>query len=228
MKTSKFILWFMSLIMLACSSDVNIDFPNNFPPNNCLSGQGSIVSENRTLADFHSINTTIVADIFLTQGPKEDIIIEAQQNILDVTRTEVVNGELRLSFDRCVNILQRVKVHITIPDIKKLTLTGVGDIIAQNDYDLSDLNVTLTGVGDVSLRGIATMIDITITGVGDVEAFELVTNICDVRITGVGDAEVFVNDELNITITGDGTVFYKGNPTITSTITGNGRIVDAN
>jgi len=228
MKTSKFILWFITLLALACSSDVNIDFPNNFPPNNCLPGQGAIVSENRTLADFHSINTTIVADIFLTQGPKEDVIIEAQQNILDVIRTEVVNGELRLSFDRCVNILQRVKVHITIPDIKKLTITGVGDIIAQNDFDLSELNVTLTGVGDVNLRGIATMIDITITGVGDVEAFALNTNICDIRITGVGDGEVFVNNELNVTITGDGTVFYKGNPTITSTITGNGNVVNAN
>lgn len=227
MKTIKFILVFVTLLSLSCSTDVNIN-PPNFPPNNCLDGQGAIVSETRTTADFHSINSTIYADILLTQGPKEDVIIEAQQNILRELKTTIVNGELRLTLNRCVDILQAVKVHITIPEIRRLTLTGAGDIIAQNEFNLTDLNVTLTGAGDFMLQGITNTLDITLTGVGDVKAFDLNSDICDVRITGVGDTEVFVNDELNVTITGAGTVYYKGNPSITSNITGSGSIVDSN
>lgn len=232
MKTSKFILLLLALLSFSCDNDVNIDFPNfpNFPAgsNNCLPGQAGIVSENRTVADFHSIVNTIYANILLTQGPKENIRIEGQQNIIDLIKTDVVNGELRLTLNRCVSIAQAVNVFITIPEIRNLTLTGVGDIIAQNNFDLTDLNVTLAGAGDFRLQGSSTNLDITLTGVGDVKAFELNSDICYVGITGVGDVEVSVNNELDVTITGSGTVFYKGNPTITSNITGSGGIVDSN
>lgn len=229
MKILKFISLLVVLLTLSCSSDVNINLPdNNFPPNNCLDGQGLIISEPRTLADFHSINNTIFADILLTQGPKEDVIIEAQQNILTELKTSVVNGELRLMLDRCIDSSQAMKVHITIPEIRELTLTGVGDIIAQNDFDLVDLDVTLTGVGDFDLQGTTTTLDILLTGVGDIKAFDLNSDICDIVISGKGDAEVLVNDTLDATISGIGTVFYKGNPVITSNISGTGDIINSN
>ena len=231
MNNLRFFLIVLVVLFMSCSNDVNIDFPGtNFPPgtNNCILGQGSITSESRTLANFNSINTTIFAEILLTQGPLADVVIEGQQNIIDQILTEVVNNELRITLNRCVNIAQAVKVHITIPEISKLTLTGSGDIIAQNDFDLSDLNVTLTGAGNFNLRGMSTNLDVILTGVGDVNAFDLETDVCDVRITGVGDTEVFVNNELNVTITGTGSVYYKGSPSITSSITGVGSVIDAN
>ncbi len=233
MKISKFIASLIALLIISCDNDVNVDFPDfpNFPPNstNCLAGQGAIVSETRTITDdFNSINSFIFGDIFITQGPKEDIRIEGQQNIIDQINTDVVNGELRLTLDRCVSIGQAVKVYVVVPEIESLTLLGVGDIIAQNDFDLSELNITLTGTGDIRLRGNSSNLDILLTGVGDVKAFEMTSDICEVRISGVGDTEVSVNDELNVTITGTGDLYYKGNPTITSTITGSGTIIDAN
>ncbi|MCP4975078.1 MAG: DUF2807 domain-containing protein [Maribacter sp.] len=227
MKIKKLLFPAIFLLSMSCTSDVNINYPDN-SSNNCLQGQGTIVSENRVLDDFHSIASTIFADILITQGTKEDVIIEAQPNILSEIKTEVVNGELRLQLNRCVNIAQAMKVHITIPEIKSLTMTGVGDIVAQNEFDANELKIVLTGVGDFNLMGSTKTLDITLTGVGDIKAFGLNTDTCDVNITGVGDAELFVNDELNVTITGTGTIFYKGNPTVNSTITGSGSVVDAN
>jgi len=229
MKIFDYFLLFVAVLVMSCSSDVNIDFPN-FPPNgtNCLPGQGAIISQTRTLGDFNSIVNSAYANILITQGPKEDIIIEAQQNILQELKTEVANDELRITLNRCVNIAQAVKVHITIPEIRNLTLTGVGDFIAQNDFDLDEFIVVLTGVGDFRLKGTASELDIILTGVGNIKAFELPTDICEVTLTGVGDVEVFVNNDLKVTLSGVGKVYYKGDPTITSTITGSGSIVDAN
>ncbi len=231
MKITRLLISAIVLLTMSCTSDINIDYHDYFPDNssnNCLRGQGTIVSETRVLDDFHSIVSTIFADILITQGPKEDVIIEAQPNILRELKTEVVNGELRLRLNRCVNIAQAVKVHITIPEIRSLTMTGVGDIIAQNEFDSNELKIVLTGVGDFNLIGLTKTLDITLTGVGDIKSFGLNSDTCDVNITGVGDVELFVNDELNVTITGTGTIFYKGNPTINSTITGSGSVVDAN
>lgn len=81
MKVFRFITSLIVLLSFSCDNDVNVDFPNfpDFPPtgNNCLAGQGTIVSQTRTIEDdFERINSFIFADILLTQGPKEDIRIE--------------------------------------------------------------------------------------------------------------------------------------------------------
>lgn len=233
MKVFRFIASLIVLLSFSCDNDVNVNFPDfpNFPPTgtNCLSGQGATISRTRTITDaFKSINSFIFADIHITQGAKEDIRLEGQQNIIDQITTEVVNGELRFTLDRCVSIGQAVKIYITIPEIEGLTLLGVGDIIAQNDFDLTDLDIVLTGTGDFRLKGSSNNLDILLTGVGDVKAFELISDVCDVNISGVGDAEVSVNNELDVTISGTGNLFYKGNPTITSNITGSGEVMDAN
>lgn len=226
MKILRAVLFVGLLLSLSCINTNNdIYYPSS---NNCIDGHGAIVSETRTVDNFHSINSIIVADILLIQGPQEDLIIEAQPNILQLLKTEVINGELRLTFNQCVDIQERVKIYITTPDLKKLTLIGVGDFITQNDFDLTELDIVLTGVGDFRLRGTASKLDITLTGVGDVKTFDLLTGSSDIKLTGVGNVEVFVNDQLNVILTGVGKVYYKGDPSITANIIGAGSIIDAN
>ncbi len=224
MKNYKVLFWLVLPLILSCTKD---DEPN-FLDNNCLDGRGAIVSESRSFSDFHSIDNSIFADILLIQGSQEDVLIEAQQNILQEVKTKVINGVLKITHGRCLDIDDPVVLHVTIPVIKSLTVTGVGDVISQNDLDVSDLKITLTGVGNFDLEGIAATLDINLTGTGKVKTFGLNTDKCTVRIAGVGDAEVNVNDELDVTITGVGTVSYKGNPTIHSNISGAGRIISAN
>ena len=233
MKITKIFVCLLALLAFSCDNDVNVNFPEypNFPPDgtNCLEGEGSVISEARTPTDdFNSIDSFIFADILLTQGPAEDIILEGQRNIIDQINTDVVNDELRLTLDRCVSISEAVTVDITIPEIENITLMGVGNVIAQNDLDLTELEINFSGVGDFRLRGTSENLEITFTGVGDINAFDLTTDICDINMSGVGNVEVFVNDELNVTITGAGNVYYRGNPTITSNITGTGSLIDAN
>jgi len=233
MKIFLCVITVLSLLMFSCDNDVNVNLPDhpNFPTNgtNCLIGEGVVVMQSRTITDpFTEIKSSIFADILVTQGAQEDILLEGQQNILDQINTEVVNGELQLELDRCINIAQTVRVHITIPDIESLELAGVGDVVAQNDFDLTDLYIGLTGVGNFRIQGTSTFLDIDLIGVGDVDAFDLISDICQVRVSGVGDVEVTVNDELEVTISGVGDVYYKGNPTINSNISGTGAVIDAN
>ena len=233
MKIHRYMISVLALLVFSCDNDVNVNFPDhpNFPSDgtNCLKGSGLIVMQDRTIADpFTKIKSSIYADILVTQGVQEDVLLEGQQNILDQITTEVINGELHIKLDRCVSIAQAVKVHIAIPDIESLELEGVGDVVAQNDLDLTDLQIVLTGTGNFQLQGVATFLDIDLTGVGDVEVFDLIADVCQVRITGVGNVEVTVNDELDVSISGVGDVYYKGNPMISSNITGTGAIIDAN
>ena len=224
LKIAKISSLLLLFLLLGCSSDDNSSFVNG----NCIRGSGQTVSESRSLSNFHSINSTIVADLFLTQGPQEDIIIEAQQNILPLLETAVVNEQLILSFDDCVEDLDKISVTVVLPELRQLRLTGVGSFVMQNDFDLDTLDIFLIEVGEFRLRGTVDALSIDLVGVGDIHAFDLSAVSCDISIVGAGNAEVRVTEQLDVTIVGVGNVFYKGMPTITSNITGSGSVIDAN
>ena len=234
MRIFTYFLAFFVFLQFSCENEVSVNLPDgsNLPPDGttCLRGEGPVVSQSRTIADnFQRLRSFIVADVNITQGPQEDIRLEAQQNILDNINARVVNGELRLEQVRCVNISEIVQIYITMPEIMAITQEGIGDMIAENDFDLPELLVTLDGTGNIQLRGNVDILDVDHDdGVGNVRAFDLVSEVCRVRLAGVGDVEVYVNDELDVTLSGVGDVYFKGDPTIKSSITGTGAVIDAN
>lgn len=223
----KGVFLFIFLILISACSEDNVDNPL-IVGDDCLRGVGDLVTDNRSLPNFTDIINTIPADVFITQGPLEDVRVEARSNIIGDIRTVINNETLTIRIDECIEDLGGVQIHVTIPEISDLTITGVGNMNSVNDWVVTDLDLSLTGVGNFNLKGKAQNLDIELTGSGRINAFPLESDVCDISISGAGDAELFVNDELNVTITGVGDVFYLGTPTITSTITGVGAVIDAN
>ena len=234
MKHLRILLAVLVVGFISCDNDVTINAPdpNNFPPNssNCIRGEGAIVMQSRTIAvPYLRIRSELFADVFVTQGPYEDIMLEGQQNVLDQVRIDVFNGTLLLDLDRCINTTEAIKIYVTLPEIESLVQAGVGDFRFQNDFVLTDLQVDLEGVGDIHLRGAVEVLDIELDpGVGNIHAFDMVSDFCEVRLDGVGDVEVFVVEELAVFLSGTGNVYYKGNPVLTTDITGSGSVIDAN
>jgi hypothetical protein len=174
-------------------------------------GTGPIISKTLDLNDFNKIDLTGVADIYVTIGNPQSVVLKAQQNIIDVMTIGVLSNELKVGLKEGYNIQEAdtIRFDITIPEISAITLTGVGDFVLSGDYQ-EELTISLTGVGKVS-------------------AFDLEVGTCNITITGLGDCEVNVKNELNVDISGIGDIYYKGNPnTGQQTISGVGRLIDAN
>ena len=173
-------------------------------------GTGPIVSKTLTLDEFSKIENTGVADIYVTLGSPQSVVLKAQQNIIDIMTIGVVSDELEIGLENGLNIekAEEIRFDITIPEITSLILAGVGDYILSGDYQ-EELTIILTGVGYV-------------------RAFDLEVGTCNISITGVGDCEVRVKNKLTVTIIGVGNVYWKGHPDINSSISGVGALIDAN
>jgi hypothetical protein len=173
-------------------------------------GTGPVVTQTLTLDEFSKIENSGVADIYVTLGSPQSVVLKAQQNIIDIMTIGVVGDELKIGLENGVNIerAEEIRFDITIPEISSVTLTGVGDYILSGDYQ-EELTIILTGVGTV-------------------KAFDLEVGTCNISITGVGDCEVNVKNELIVTIMGVGNVYWKGHPTRSSSISGVGALIDAN
>jgi hypothetical protein len=215
---------FYSLVAFSMFVFPSCDIDSNSQSDNCVNGTGSTVTYSPTVDSFHSINAAMVGNVFLSQGSPQDLSIVTHQSIVDILGLNVIDGVLRIYFEKCINELQQFDAFITLPDIQQIDFAGVGELTAQNDLILEDLVINLTGVGDINLKGTAEDLNITLTGVGNILAKDMLVKTCTIVIIGNGDVEVNVSEVLMITINGVGNVRYKGDPTVFSTINGNGSV----
>ena len=77
----------LTLMMLSCQMVSNIG-PG-------VRGNGNVQTEVRQAASFNKIEVSNGLDLFLTQGTEESISIQADENLLEVIKTEVNGGILR-------------------------------------------------------------------------------------------------------------------------------------
>lgn len=195
------------LVMTACDNNKNSVTGSN---TKTVVGTGSVVSDTISLAAFNSVKNLASFDVQITKGSPQQVILKAQQNILDVVTYQVSNEELLLGLQNNINIQTPygLNAEITVSEINRVGIIGAGD------FDLSGAPQSV--------------LYIDIIGVGNIRAYNLTVDTCYITTTGVGDCYVMVDNLLNVLISGVGHVYYKGNPSIISNITGVGSIVDDN
>jgi len=218
--------------------------------NACTTSLSSeIGQELRNLKDFTGISLSISADVYLTQGNEYSVNIEADKDILDKIETEVEGGILKISTVRGFSIgwnNAKIKIHVTMPEIQKLSIAGSGDIKAVTSITANNLSTSISGSGDISIpdlsvktltanisgsgdinilgKGTAKDASIKVTGSGDITLKGIEFKDGEVTITGSGNAYLVVTENLNARVVGSGDIVYSGNPLIDAKVTGSGRI----
>ncbi|MCK4698793.1 MAG: DUF2807 domain-containing protein, partial [Bacteroidales bacterium] len=117
---------------------------------NNITGVGDVVTETLDLSSFQSIKNTGVANIYVTVGDTQSVVLKAQQNIIDVITYEVNNSTLEIGIQEntSINESKGIVFEITIPEIDKIELIGVGDFELSGDSQ-DELYIFLIGVGTV-------------------------------------------------------------------------------
>lgn len=212
-----------------------------------ISGEGAIVTEQRSVADFKEIRSDISGNVYVTEGTNYEVRIEAQQNIIDVIET-VLNANIltvRVKNNTTIKNNANIKVYITLPKLNGVTISGSGNVQALSDFNTDDLFLKISGSGNMRLNEvIATNVDakisgsgemsigsgsvtdetIDISGSGSIDFINLQAKNGDIKISGSGNARVFVTDKLKVRISGSGDVVYKGTPLIDVSTSGSGSL----
>ena len=207
-------------------------------------GSGDIETEERDVSGFHKVYLEGIGNLIITQGDEESLVIEADDNIIPLIRTDVFSHRLTIGFKRGYNFIpiSKIKYHLTVIDLDEISLSGAGDVDCDDfntdrlEFDISgvgdiDLNInaervetTSSGAGDITLSGKVDSQEIDISGVGKYDAEELESRECSISLSGAGSVTVNTSEELEISISGVGNVYYAGDPHITQDISGLGRV----
>jgi hypothetical protein len=238
MRTTTVCLAALSIVFLLLVSGCSFDGPS-------VHGTGPVVSETRTVGTFLGVELAGDAQVVIAEGETPEVKVEAQRNILDVLKTDVHGETLRIGYDHVsVGSHERVKVYVTTPVLRDVSLPGSGSITSgatwrsetfranlsgSGKLDLRvtavrDLHATLSGSGDIKLAGDAVGSSVTISGSGNVRAFDLQSQDTAVTISGSGSADVNATRSLLADITGSGSVRYRGSPKVMTHISGSGSV----
>jgi hypothetical protein len=214
-----------------------------------MKGSGPVVQQEFNLPQISAVALSIDANVILTRGDSQTVVIEGQQNIINnIEKYVTSDGYWSIGYYKSVRKHAGVKIYITTPTVDYATISGSGSIQSTNTFtDTTNVYLKISGSGNISINTHAHIIEsfisgsgriqlggsafehrIDISGSGNVQAFDLVTTNTYVKISGSGSSEVWVTDYLDVIISGSGNVYYRGNPQINVNITGSGGIIDSN
>jgi len=218
----------------------------------CVKGIGPVVEEVVSVEDFNAINLQGSMNVEISYGEQQAVVAEGNSNIIEELETEVINGTWYISLGTGCFYDFDLKVFITLPDIKKIELSGSGDILATDLVGHENMTIENRGSGKIFVNEVAetSSLDVKISGSGPVEikkawpdllymniinsgsgqfrGYPAVVSECDIRVSGSGNCEISVDELLDVNISGSGNVYYKGRPVINVNNSGSGRLISRN
>ncbi|SFD10370.1 Putative auto-transporter adhesin, head GIN domain [Chitinophaga sp. CF118] len=212
-----------------------------------IKGSGHTTTISKKLGSYHKIEVKGPMDVYLTQGPEQEAVIEGDDNILPYIELVEENDRLiiRQKHNISLSFHDNIKVRLTAPSVTELSLSGSGNIKLINTLDNEEMvkmnvsgsgdisgtvhspeiNVNVTGSGNIKAGGETRDLEVNIAGSGNFEGKSLMAESASVNIAGSGDAEVHASVKLDAKVVGSGDVNYLGNPEVSSKIMGSGSVL---
>ena len=198
--------------------------------NSGISGNGVVVEEDRDVYGFTGVHVSTGIDVILSQGDEFEVIVEADENLMEVILTEVNGDMLVVKTDR-VNIrrARSKKVHVTLPELEELKISSAGDVEGKTPFTCDDLRLGISSAGDLTLEvdadkilldisssgdarisGSANLLKASLSSAGNLEAYDLIVKEVDVNVSSAGDAYVHATEEISMNASSAGSIYYRG------------------
>ncbi len=207
-----------------------------------VSGNGNIVTQNRTAGSFSSVDVSGAIDVYIKQDSSQSIRVETDENLQELVEVYEQNGRLYISPRDNFNLnpSKSVKVFVSSPQIHSLEVSGASNVFGENrisssesfEIDISgasevniDLNaprvdVDLSGASELHIAGETRDFNVEGSGASGIKGFDLKTENTSIDISGACSAEIFASVKADIRASGASSVKYRGNAAVTQDMSG--------
>ena len=198
-----------------------------------IEGNGKTVTREVNVSSFDALQASGIYELKLSQGSKETVKIEADENLQDYFNVRNEGNKLIIDMKKLENknfsSKNKLKVYVTFKTLKELDLKTIGGANSDGQLSFEDLQLKNKSIGKVDLNFTATKLDlesksvgsltltgkaqnavIRHTGVGSIDASDFVVQTMDIENTGVGSARVNAEKNLKVKDSYLGKVSNKG------------------
>ncbi|MEM9992255.1 MAG: head GIN domain-containing protein [Bacteroidota bacterium] len=198
---------------------------------NGTKGNGNVVEQKRELRDFDSVTASSGLDVYITQGNKVSVVVEADENLQNQIETVVEGNNLKLYVKGSIGRAKAMKVHVQMPEIVAIHASSGSDVYGENKWSGDELEIKTSGGSDVKLdlnfehidcitsggsdaelSGKASTVQLVSSGGSDIEADELVVERCAFSSSGGSDVHIYVKEHIEGSASGASDIYLHGNP----------------
>jgi len=174
-----------------------------------IRGSGDVISEEREIDGIHGVKLATIGNLFIEIGDKEELIIEAEDNLLDYIETDVRRGILKIDNRRNANLSPRrqIRYYLTVKELDEIAISSSGNIKAP-DLKARRFAIDISSSGDLEMGALeATDLEVNISSSGDIEIEKLHAGTLEVDISSSGnlviDGGEVEDQDISITSSGD-------------------------
>ncbi|GJM30914.1 MAG: hypothetical protein DHS20C17_35490 [Cyclobacteriaceae bacterium] len=185
------------------------------------------------MGPFKGINLGGAFNVVLNQSGKHQVVIEAEDDIIEKVRTEVKGSVLHIDmkWDWSWGDNHEVTIYIDFDQLESLEVSGASEVKAETSIRADDLDIRVSGAGDMTLEIDSESLEVVVSGAGDLDisgttktqnvrlsgagdykAQNLKSRYTQAKASGAGSAVVFASEEIDAYASGAGSVKYYGNP----------------
>jgi hypothetical protein len=198
-----------------------------------ISGNGNVVAEERYVSGFSGLSVSNGIDVYIAPGEGGILKVVADENILEVLKTEVMGNTLKIYFSESVCGTKSSKVYVRYSNLNSITVSSAGDVKGEGILTTDELDIELSSAGNLKLNveaekifidisssgkaflsGRATYLEARLSSAGNLNAFELEAETGDVAVSSAGNAKVFITGEASFESSSAGDIIYRGEPEI--------------
>ena len=160
---------------------------------------GPVESEEYDVRNFKIVDVRSQFDVFMTQGNKEEVIIETYRSLMPYVKVEKEGKRLKIYLDKNLNKIRwngkdhLLSAYVTVKDVEKIELSGACDLYMESPLVTEDLKISASGASDLDLRRIeGETIKIITSGASDIDEADLVATKVYINASGASDGDINV------------------------------------
>ncbi len=216
------VLLFVSIFISSCGVDMF----------NRIDGNRNVVTQKRKIhEDFTKVKVSTGLDLYIRQGDKVSLTVEADENLHDIIITEVDNGRLKIYSEKNIWRAKARKVYLTVTDIEELKATSGSDAYSENTLKVKDFELSVSSGADANISVDADNIttsassgaDLRVSGKANthyssassgssINAYALKSRDVTVKVSSGADINIHASESINARASSGGDIDYRGNP----------------
>jgi hypothetical protein len=207
-----------------------------------VAGSGVSTSQTRSVSAFDRIDVGGQYDVVVTVGAKRSVVLEGDDNLLPLVRTEVRDGTLHVESDEDLRPSREIRIEIAVETLNGIHSGGSSDVAVRDvrspafeasvagsseltaNGEFGDLSTSISGSGEIRMNGTARAIDGDVSGSGELDLLQVRAQTARIHVSGSGDVAVQVSERLDASVSGSGGVRYAGRPAVRADISGSGSV----
>lgn len=193
---------------------------------------GDFIKEERAVSGFTSLDIGGAFKVYLSQGDREKLVIEADKEEIGEIVTEVVGQKLKISTKAgWGERFHEMSVYLTFKNLDYIDFSGAVEVECEHALSFNDLEMDISGAADIDMefkadkynaefsgaseidfRGTCKSGYIEISGASEFDAEGLQFEDLSIELSGASETKVYATRKLRIDASGASSIRYKGNP----------------